>query len=106
MAKKFRDLDAVKAIDSDPIRRARVDELKRGINDALALAELRGDQELTQSDLAKVLGVSQARISQIERDDDLYVSTLRGYVEALGGRLELRAVFEDADSLVSVGEKV
>lgn len=39
--------------------------------------------------------VTQANLSRIEHQDDLYLSTLRGYVEALGGRLELRAVFPD-----------
>ena len=93
MAKKFNDL--ARAIDDDPVRAARANEIKRGIYDALALAELRGEKSVTQTDLAKVLGVTQTRVSRIEREDDLYISTLRKYVEALGGRLELRAVFGD-----------
>jgi len=40
-------------------------------------------------------GDSQPNISRIEHQDDAYLSTLRSYVEALGGRLEVRAVFED-----------
>jgi len=103
MAKKFRDL--AEAIRSDPKRAARVDEIKRGIRDALALSELRADQGVTQTDLARVLGVSQTNISRIEHENDVYVSTLRSYVEALGGRLELRAVFSDRDVGIDVANK-
>ncbi len=46
------------------------------------------------------LGVTQANISRIEHEEDLYLSTLRSYVEALGGRLEVNAVF--ADGVVSL----
>jgi predicted transcriptional regulator len=48
---------------------------------------------VTQVELADVLGVRQPNVSRIERQEDLFVSTLRQYVEALGGRLELTAVF-------------
>jgi transcriptional regulator with XRE-family HTH domain len=80
---------------SNPARRARVEEHKRAIDAALALAELRRDQEMTQSDMAAVLGVSQVNISRIERANDVYLSTLKSYVEALGGQLEVRAVFPE-----------
>jgi DNA-binding XRE family transcriptional regulator len=100
MARKFNELDAVKAIDSDPVRSARVAEYGRAIDDALALAELRRDRDLTQSDVAKVLGVTQVNVSRIERANDLYVSTLSDYVTALGGELELRAVFHEEDEVV------
>jgi DNA-binding XRE family transcriptional regulator len=79
----------------DPASEARIAEYTRAIDDALALAELRRERELTQSDVAAVLGVTQVNISRIERQDDLYVSTLREYVEAMGGTLELRAVFPE-----------
>ena len=82
-------------IDADPLRRARVNEAKRAMQDVLALAELRASREVTQEGLADALGVSQPNISRIEHQDDAYLSTLRSYVEALGGRLEVRAVFDD-----------
>jgi predicted transcriptional regulator len=50
---------------------------------------------VTQEELAHALDVSQSNISRVERSEDLYLSTLRGYVEALGGRLEINAVFPD-----------
>jgi transcriptional regulator with XRE-family HTH domain len=68
---------------------------RSAIGDALALAEIRARRGLTQVDVARVLQTSQASVSKIERRDDLYLSTLRGFVEALGGRLELAAVFPE-----------
>jgi transcriptional regulator with XRE-family HTH domain len=62
---------------------------------ALALGRLRESRAVTQRALADKLAVSQANISRIEHEEDVYISTLRSYVEALGGRLELRAVFDD-----------
>lgn len=79
----------------DPARSARVDEYKRAIEDTLGLADLRDGRGQTQVRVAERLGTSQANVSRIERQRDLYVSTLSGYVEALGGHLEVKAVFDD-----------
>jgi len=68
---------------------------RRARRDALALAELRESCGKTQTQVAQTLDVSQPSISQVEHKEDLYVSTLRDYVEALGGRLEITAVFPD-----------
>src|SRR6185437_13037337 len=59
------------------------------------LAQLRNARRLTQAQLGSVLGVSQAQVSRVENQADLYLSTLRSYVQAMGGELELRAVFPD-----------
>lgn len=99
MTNRFENLSA--PIDADPRRRARVEQHKRAILDALALAELRESRNVTQQELAGALAVSQANVSRIERQDDLYLSTLRHYVAALGGHLEIAAIFpEGAVSLV------
>jgi len=60
-----------------------------------ALAELRKARHLTQVQLAKALGISQGEVSRIEHQADLFVSTLRSYVEAAGGDLVLVARFPD-----------
>ena len=87
---------------ANPIRRARIEAYKRAIDDALALAELRQQRGVTQHEVAQTLNVSQANISRIEHEEDLYLSTLRNYVAALGGRLEINAVFpEDSVPLVA-----
>lgn len=59
------------------------------------LAEIRKHRHVTQQDLAETLGVSQSRVSQIERQgiDDTVVSTLAAYVEALGARILILADF-------------
>ena len=62
---------------------------------AMALADLRRAQASTQQQLAQALGVNQAWISRMERQTDMYLSTLRSYVEALGGELEVSARFDD-----------
>jgi predicted transcriptional regulator len=48
-----------------------------------------------QTTVAKRLAVSQSNISQLERGDDLKLSTLESYINALGGKLEVRATFDD-----------
>jgi DNA-binding XRE family transcriptional regulator len=82
-------------IDADPIRRARVEDAKHAMREALALSELRASRDVTQQMLAEALEVTQPNVSRIEHEDDVFLSTLRSYVEALGGRLEVRAVFDD-----------
>jgi len=54
------------------------------------------------TDLAVALGISQSAVSQLERGDDIKVSTLRKYVARLGGNLQLVAVFDDGDAETEV----
>ncbi len=61
----------------------------------LRLAELRKRRKASQAAVAKSLKVSQSSISQFERGADPRLSTVAGYVKALGGRLEVLAVFDD-----------
>lgn len=75
------------------------------MEDALALAQIREKRELTQTDVARVLETSQANISRIERQRDLYLSTLADYVTALGGTLKISAVFEDEEVEIGVGAR-
>lgn len=91
-------------IDAEPVRRARVDEVKHAMREALALAELRENRQITQQILAEAMRVTQANISRVEHQDDLYLSTLRAYIEALGGELQIRAVFEDETVSLDVHE--
>jgi DNA-binding XRE family transcriptional regulator len=89
-----------KQIDADPQRRARVEDYK-----AAMLRDLRRELDLTQAEMADRLSVSQENVSQIERgESDIRVSTLSRYVEALGGQLEVRAVFPDACVQLRVGK--
>jgi len=63
--------------------------------DTIVPDELRAARELTQARLAETLGIKQATVSKIERRADLYVSTLARFIEAMGGELEIRAVFPE-----------
>jgi DNA-binding XRE family transcriptional regulator len=61
----------------------------------LQLGELRRRRGIGQAAVAEALAVSQPNVSRIEQEDDLRLSTLARYIAALGGDLELRAVFRD-----------
>jgi DNA-binding XRE family transcriptional regulator len=86
---------------SDPDRAARIDAMEAAIEHALALAEIRRRRGMTQKQLAEAMRVSQANISRIEHGEDAQLSTIRNYVNALGGRLEIRAVFPDRSDVLS-----
>jgi DNA-binding Xre family transcriptional regulator len=68
----------------------------------IRLYELRHAEAVSQIDLAGRLEVTQSAISKLEHADDVRVSTLRQYLEALGARLELVAVFDDEDRRVPI----
>jgi DNA-binding XRE family transcriptional regulator len=80
---------------SDAGARVKVDQYRHVMKDALALADLREERRVTQQEVADKLGISQPNISRVEHQEDVYLSTLRGYVDVLGGHLEVRAVFSD-----------
>jgi len=67
--------------------KARTAEL---VSEELTLKGLRQALNLTQDEMAQRLEVGQDNVSRLEKRDDLKLSTLRGYVEALGGELQLK----------------
>jgi DNA-binding XRE family transcriptional regulator len=67
----------------------------------MALDELTlREEQLTQADMAEMLDVPQSSISRIEQRADMYLSTLRNYVHAMGGALQIQAVFPDGGTIV------
>lgn len=82
---------------ADRLAALRVDTLEE-----IRLYELRHGEAISQAELAGRLDVTQGAISKLEHSDDVRVSTLRQYLEALGARLELVAVFDDEDRRVPV----
>src|SRR5690242_17769233 len=70
----------------------------------MTLAELRRAREFTQVELASVVGVTQAQVSRIERQTDLYLSTLAGYLSAMGGELVILGRFPDKSVRLNIGE--
>jgi transcriptional regulator with XRE-family HTH domain len=91
--KNFKELQA----GMSPERRARVEARVNEALQAMALDELREARKLTQTQLATTLRVDQGSVSKMERRTDMYISTLRSYIEAMGGALHIRAVFPDGD---------
>ncbi len=91
MARRFREV-------RESMPPARQAEIRRRTEELLAempLQELRQARELSQKELAEVLGINQATISKLERRTDMYLSSLRRFVEAMGGELEIAATFPD-----------
>lgn len=100
--RKFREL--VQAM--PPERQQRLANRVRQSLAAMPLDEIRKAREMTQAKLAETLGVNQGEISKIEHRTDIYISTLAGYVEALGGKLEIRAVFPDREMRITQFEEL
>jgi len=61
----------------------------------MPLEEMRTARNFTQTHLASLLQITQASVSKMEKRTDMYVSTLRSFVQAMGGELEIRAIFPD-----------
>lgn len=93
MAKKFSELRAKMSPEAQARAAARAEAMLL----EMQLHEIRKSRKVTQVELAKVMSVEQAAISKLERRDDMYISTLREYVKALGGELKLVASFPDGD---------
>jgi len=93
MAKSFRELERKMS----PPARARSEAKARNLIQEMPLSEIRAARELTQEHLAKLLRVKQASISKLERRADMYISTLRDFVRAMGGELEITARFPEGE---------
>ena len=77
-------------------RRAKVEKRAEAlIGEELSLRDLRKARQRTQAHVAKELGINQENVSRLEKRSDLLLSTLRGYVEAMGGTLRVVAEFPD-----------
>lgn len=93
MTKKFTELRAKMS----PEMQALSDEIYREQVAELPLAELRRARGLSQKALAEVLHVDQASVSKLERRADMYISTLRTHIEAMGGELKIIARFPEGE---------
>jgi DNA-binding XRE family transcriptional regulator len=76
-------------------RRARVDRLAEEMREEMDLTQLRMARRLSQAALGEILHVEQPAVAKIEKRADMYVSTLRRFIEAMGGELEITARFSD-----------
>ena len=78
-------------------RRRRIETRKRELLAEMPLHELRQALAMTQRDLADRLRVNQPAIAKLEKRTDLYISSLRSYIEAVGGQLRIVASFPTGD---------
>lgn len=97
MAKKFSALRAGMSQSS----REKADSKARSMLAEMPLNELRQARGLSQKMLAEVLHVQQPSIAKIEKRTDMYLSTLRSHIEAMGGELEVIARFPDGTVKIS-----
>lgn len=97
MAKKFSGLWAQMA----PESQARAEAKAQAMLAEMPLNELRQARGLSQKMLADILHVQQPSIAKMERRTDMYISTLRSHIEAMGGQLEVVARFPDGTVKIS-----
>lgn len=97
MAKNFKELQAKMS----PAARARSEAKAEQMLSEMALDELRVALDLTQEQLAEALHIKQAAVSKMERRSDMFISTLRKIIEAMGGQLEMRAILPDGAVRIS-----
>lgn len=97
MAKKFAELRAKMKPASQARARAKAQEMLAH----MPLNELRQARGLSQAALAKILQVQQPSIAKLEHRTDMYISTLRSHIEAMGGTLEVVARFPDGSVKIS-----
>ena len=96
---KFTNLDDyVAKLPAD--RQSRITDKAKRLSQSIELAKLRKMVNLKQSELADMMGVSQASISKVESGKDIQLSTLQNYVRALGGEVSIIAKMPNSDVIL------
>jgi transcriptional regulator with XRE-family HTH domain len=102
MAHKWKDIR--RKLSSE--KEAEVRRYVRSVVETVSLNQLREARKLTQENLAAILRINQGSVSKMEKRTDMYVSTLRNFVEAMGGQLQIRAVFPEGEVLIDQFESL
>lgn len=102
MAKPYNTLRAKMS----PESRARAEEKTRQFKSEMPLQELRQARKISQEQLAKNLHTRQSNVSRMEKRTDMYISTLREAIKAMGGDLEIVAKFPDGNVRISQFEEL
>ena len=85
------------------------ERIRREVKNAahvMTLHQLREARQLTQVNLAQTLHINQGAVSMMEKRTDMYVSTLRNYIEAMGGELKITAEFPEGSVQIEQFENV
>jgi DNA-binding XRE family transcriptional regulator len=101
IARKFNELEA--GMPAEAITAS--DAIYTRLKESVALEELRDALRMTQQELAQTLQVDQSAVSKLEHRTDMYVSTLRRCIAAMGGQLEIRAVFPQGSVRINQFER-
>ena len=97
MAKPFKTL-----VDKmSPRSRERIMQRTVELSREMALQELRQAMDLTQQQIAGTLQMNQAAVSKLEHQSDMYISTLRRFLSAMGGELRIVASFPEGDVVIT-----
>jgi DNA-binding transcriptional regulator YiaG len=102
MAHKWRDIRR----ELSPELEEETRDYVRSLVAAVTLNQLREARNLTQANLAIILGVNQGSVSKMEKRADMYVSTLRSFIQAMGGQLQIKAVFPEGEVQIEQFESV
>jgi len=89
-----------------PAARKKAAEKTKAMLVAMPLQELRHARNLSQEQLARMLSVKQAAVSKLEQRTDMYISTLRNFIKAMGGDLEIVARFPDGSVQITQFEAI
>jgi len=89
-----------------PVARKKAAEKTKTLLVSMPLQELRHARHLSQEQLAETLSVKQAAVSKLERRTDMYISTLRNFIKAMGGDLEITAKFPDGSIQINQFEDI
>ena len=88
-----------KGLSSD--RRERIEARKKELRAAMPLHELRQARALTQKTVGEILNVNQPAVAKLERRTDMYVSNLRSFIKAMGGKLDIVARFPQGNVVIT-----
>jgi transcriptional regulator with XRE-family HTH domain len=102
MATKWRDIRKTLSPEAE-------ERIRQSVIDAagvMTLYQLREAKQMTQVSLATVLQVNQGAVSRLEKRTDMYVSTLRSYIQAMGGQLQVKAIFPEGEVEIDQFEKI
>lgn len=102
MAKPYSTLRA----EMSPEARAKAEEHTQQLLQEMPLQELRQARKMSQEQMAKNLHTRQSNVSRIEKRTDMYISTLRSVIKAMGGDLEIVARFPDGDVRINQFEEL
>ncbi len=102
MAKKWSEIRRSHA----PEVEARIRKEVKDAAEVMTLHQLREARQLTQVNLAQLLKINQGAVSTMEKRTDMYVSTLRSYIKAMGGELKITAEFPEGSIQIEQFEKV